>query len=340
LVRKRLAAIASVALLGAVLSGCSSQPSPEDVAKQFVSDLQNGKWDDAQSLVANPNKDVQKPDETALAIFKKDKFEVGQATINGNNASVSVHVTSPDMTQIVRGMLGDAIANALTGGTNDNATFTKDLENRLNSSSVPMTSSDVHLNLVKTDQGWKISSDNMEFMSAAVGHLDQFANLGSNNSTSSSASSSSGNRTSASDPWTYFNNAKWSGNWNGLQMQIEKIVVTDKGPDEDGSGKTSYVGMKFKMTNTTKNTMTAYPDQARLVTSTGEQIDNPDMLASDHIGGEIEGGVTKEGQVVWRLNNGHASDIKWVRIEWDVHTGPETDFSAPTQKMSVTLNLK
>jgi len=56
---------------------------------------------------------------------------------------------------------------------------------------------------------------------------------------------------------------------------------------------TSYVGAKLKMVNTSKDTITIYAHQGRLVASTGEQIDNVDMLASDHIGGEIEGGVTK-----------------------------------------------
>lgn len=63
-----------------------------------------------------------------------------------------------------------------------------------------------------------------------------------------------------------------------------------------------------------ENTIRTWPDQARLVTSTGEQIDMPDMLNSDHIGGESKGGVTKEGDVVWKLKNHNSSDIKWVRM--------------------------
>lgn len=151
--------------------------------------------------------------------------------------------------------------------------------------------------------------------------------------------------TKKDDPWTYFNNATWTGNYNGLKLQIEKVVVTDKGPKTQGGQIVkgqyqSYVGMKFKMINTTNNIFTAYPDQARLVTSTGEQIDNPNMFASDHIGGEIEGGVMKEGNIIWDLKRGHASDIKWVKIEWGVHAGKEEDFNQQTKHFEVKLNLK
>lgn len=63
------------------------------------------------------------------------------------------------------------------------------------------------------------------------------------------------------------------------------------------------------------------------------------MINSDNLGGEIENGVTKEGKIVWQLKNGHASDIKWVKIEWDEHQGPESNLMADTKHESVTLQL-
>jgi ABC-type glycerol-3-phosphate transport system substrate-binding protein len=32
------------------------------------------------------------------------------------------------------------------------------------------------------------------------------------------------------DIWTYYNDAKWSDDYNGLKMEIQKAVVTDKAP--------------------------------------------------------------------------------------------------------------
>lgn len=146
------------------------------------------------------------------------------------------------------------------------------------------------------------------------------------------------------DIWTYYNDAKWIDDFNGLKSEVEKVVVTDKGPKvQDGQivdGQfVSYVGVKFKLTNTTKDKFTAYPDQARLVTSTGEQIEDPDMNGTDHIGGEIDEGVTKEGNIVWKLKKGHATDIQWVKLTWDTHPGGEDKLDS-RKKYEIKIQLK
>lgn len=147
------------------------------------------------------------------------------------------------------------------------------------------------------------------------------------------------------DIWTYYNDAKWSEDFNGLKMEIQKVVASDKGPKIEGgqikeNEFNSYVGVKFKMENTTKGKFTAYPDQAKLVTSTGEQIEIANMFLSDHLGGEIDEGVIKEGNVIWQLKRGHAEDISWVKIEWGAHVGGDTEFDKPRKEFSVKLDLK
>lgn len=144
------------------------------------------------------------------------------------------------------------------------------------------------------------------------------------------------------DIWTYYNDAKWSDNYQGLKLDIEKVVVSDKAPNKE-DGKTfnaSAVGVKFKLENTTDGLFTAYPDQARLVTSTGEQIDMPEMFLSDHIGGEIEKGVIKEGNIIWYLNRGHAEDIKWIKLKWSARSGPQNKLDNPTKDFDIELKLK
>lgn len=159
---------------------------------------------------------------------------------------------------------------------------------------------------------------------------------------STSSNSSASQQTKADDPWTYYNNATWSDDYNGLKMQVEKVVVTDKAPEEADPTKkdASAVGIRFKMENTTQGKFTAYPDQAILVTSTGEQIDMPSMLASDHLGGEIDLGVVKEGNVIWYLKRGHAADIKWIKLKFHVHTGSEDQITNPLKEEEFTINLQ
>lgn len=141
--------------------------------------------------------------------------------------------------------------------------------------------------------------------------------------------------------WTYYENAKWSDDFKGLKSEIIKVVVTDKAPDlEDESKKASAVGVKFKMENTTDGKFTTYPDQAVLVTSTGEQIDMPEMFVSDNIGGEIDKGVIKEGNIIWYLERGEAEKIEWIKMSWYAVEGAEMDSDGERKEYEVELKLK
>ncbi|OMF09541.1 hypothetical protein BK129_01410 [Paenibacillus amylolyticus] len=143
------------------------------------------------------------------------------------------------------------------------------------------------------------------------------------------------------DIWTYYDNATWSDDFNGVKSSIEKVVVTDQAPkDYDESNLTaSAVGIKFKIENTTDKLWTTYPDQAELITSTGEQL-QADLFVSDDLGGEIEEGVIKEGNVIWFLERGHASDVKWVKVKWYVTEGDGFSMDAKREEYSVKLELK
>jgi hypothetical protein len=141
--------------------------------------------------------------------------------------------------------------------------------------------------------------------------------------------------------WTYYNDAKWSDNYEGFKSEILKVVVTDKAPKpDDESAKVSAVGVKFRVENTTQEPFTFYPDQAVLVTSTGEQIDMPDMWVSDDVGGEFDKGVIKEGNIIWYLERGEAEKIEWIKMKWSGHKGPEDNIDAGLKEYEVELKLK
>ncbi|ODB61380.1 hypothetical protein [Paenibacillus polymyxa] len=145
----------------------------------------------------------------------------------------------------------------------------------------------------------------------------------------------------ADDIWTYYNDAKWTDTWNGVKSSIEKVVVTDRAPKDGNTNDltASAVGVKFKVENTTKKLYTTYPDQAELITSTGEQV-QADMVTSDHIGGEIEEGVIKDGNIIWFLKRGHAADIKWIKMKWYVIEGNGMEATQDKKEYSVKLELK
>ena len=146
------------------------------------------------------------------------------------------------------------------------------------------------------------------------------------------------------DIWTYYEDAKWSEDFNGLKLDIQKVVLTDKAPtSDDENAKASAVGVKFRIENTSDHMFTTYPDQAVLVTSTGEQIDMPDMWISDDVGGDIHEGVIKEGNVIWYLERGQAEAVEWIKLEWnatDTALEDASDYENAYKTFSVKLDLK
>ncbi|KXG10681.1 hypothetical protein AT864_01272 [Anoxybacillus sp. P3H1B] len=152
-----------------------------------------------------------------------------------------------------------------------------------------------------------------------------------------------GTKEKKEDIWTYYENATWSDDFKGLKTTIQKVVASDKAPGLDEEGNeitTSAVGVKFQIENTTEGKFTTYPDQAVLVTSTGEQIETPDMFVSDHLGGEIDKGVIKEGDVIWYLKRGNAEKIQWIKLKWSAHVGGEDNFEGETKEYEIELKLK
>jgi hypothetical protein len=169
------------------------------------------------------------------------------------------------------------------------------------------------------------------------------AKVGENASKESTNEDKQQNEKKKEDIWTYYENATWSDNFKGLKTTIQKVVVSDKAPGYDEEGNeitTSAVGVKFQIENTTDGKFTTYPDQAVLVTSTGEQIDMPDMLVSDQLGGEIDKGVIKEGDVIWYLQRGNAEKIEWIKLKWSAHVGGEDELDGEMKEYEVELKLK
>ncbi|RSL32770.1 hypothetical protein D7Z54_13570 [Salibacterium salarium] len=83
-----------------------------------------------------------------------------------------------------------------------------------------------------------------------------------------------------------------------------------------------YIQIDITVENTSEDTVTFYADQATITTDTGEQIDGPDMLMSDHLGGEFIGEVEKTGTLIYPLEQSAAEEVSTVRI---LVNGPSDD---------------
>ncbi|WP_214884568.1 MULTISPECIES: DUF4352 domain-containing protein [unclassified Exiguobacterium] len=91
-------------------------------------------------------------------------------------------------------------------------------------------------------------------------------------------------------------------------FQINKVqtmrlqVASDFRSVFDDKKEVTLVSFSVVAENTSDDTVTFYPDQARLVTNTGEQIDAA-FLLSDDVGGEFLGKVRKEGGVHFQVES-------------------------------------
>ncbi|WP_214820642.1 MULTISPECIES: DUF4352 domain-containing protein [unclassified Exiguobacterium] len=109
-------------------------------------------------------------------------------------------------------------------------------------------------------------------------------------------------------------------------FQINKVqtmrlqVASDFRSVFDDKKEVTLVSFSVVAENTSDETVTFYPDQARLVTNTGEQVDAA-FLLSDDVGGEFLGKVRKEGGVHFQVESMPA-ELTEVRF---VVEGPYND---------------
>lgn len=190
---KRLWAIIVMTWMLPMLAGCSIGQSPKEVANNFLTAVQKADFDQASTWVESKDttSELQKakdPDGEKLAkvMLGKMTFELGKEEQNGDKATVEAKITSLDMGRIVAGAMKDIMAMAFaTAFSNDPEKDKKTQEiakqyfmNAINDPNAPKTTTDVKINLVKTQDGWKVARDNKELMSALIGNADKiFSNM-------------------------------------------------------------------------------------------------------------------------------------------------------------------
>lgn len=83
------------------------------------------------------------------------------------------------------------------------------------------------------------------------------------------------------------------------KVQTSRLIVAEAYRDSfDGQEEVTIVAMNMIVENTVDETMSFHPNQATLVTNTGEQVSS-DLWFSDDVGGEFLGKVKKEGNVLF-----------------------------------------
>lgn len=105
-----------------------------------------------------------------------------------------------------------------------------------------------------------------------------------------------------------------------MSLEIEGLAVLDVTPNEDakelffdGKEKVRTIVVNMKVENKSEDDITFNPNQAILVTDTGEQIES-DMFLMGDAGGDFLGKVKKEDQTWWILKDADADISKITMI--------------------------
>lgn len=135
--------------------------------------------------------------------------------------------------------------------------------------------------------------------------------------------------------------SEWSEDWNGLVSKVTKVVlveITDVEKEEKMLDSNFLTQVYFEVNNTSDKDFNTYPDQATLVIS-GQQVE-ADMFGSDHIGGEIMAGVTKQGMVTFQIPNPiKVSEIHDIRLKWSSDYNTDNYEEDSHKDFDVSLNL-
>ena len=145
-----------------------------------------------------------------------------------------------------------------------------------------------------------------------------------------------------------------SVNESGVVQTIKSVSVFDNMKDavksygqselvigDENKDKTTVV-VNFEIKNNNDFMISTYPAQAKIITNTGEQVE-ADLFASESFDGDIYGGVTKEGHVLFSLPKTKADELKSFKIVWNTSHDNGTsdnyddDFYKENQ-LDITLN--
>ncbi|RBP89408.1 hypothetical protein DFO70_11155 [Cytobacillus firmus] len=103
-----------------------------------------------------------------------------------------------------------------------------------------------------------------------------------------------------------------------FELTIKKVKafsgeLSETGKELIPEANGDMVIITMSVENTSDETLSFYPDQSTITTSTGEQLES-EVFFSDDVGGDFIGQVKKEGTVRFLLKSTKAEDIEWVRI--------------------------
>lgn len=182
MIQKLFLKIISIMLVMAALVGCSSAPPPSKVVENFFKALQENNYQEIGKYIEGDTDKIGKfnnEDEEKLtkAITSKLKYEIVSTENKGNEATVKVKVTAPDLLKItsktISELMGIAFATAFSDDSQqlDMEKLTQQyFLNSVSDPNAPMVTTEVDIKLVKKDNAWYIQA-NDDLLNAITGNM-------------------------------------------------------------------------------------------------------------------------------------------------------------------------
>ena len=187
---KKVISLMLALVLALSLTACGGKTGPEGVVGQFCKGLQELDekaiaqcFENGDDLELSELEDVDSDDAVAQKImdFMKScagrlKYQVGEATVDGDTATVPVEFTYVNagslMTEILTEYISQAWSLALSGADDEKlaAAFEEVFDEKTTGADFPTLTATLTIPCVQTSDGWKISSsaDNSEDLSAQL----------------------------------------------------------------------------------------------------------------------------------------------------------------------------
>jgi hypothetical protein len=175
--RKLSCLIVSVSLLFLLAACSSSTLTPTKVVTSCLDCLKKGDYQGMALYMVNLEglSDIVNPEQAEIMdrMFSKLTYKNTSESVNGDNARVTIDITSVDFKTITASVLSEMIAIALSGNDSDDlAELTENMFlEKLSAPDAPMVTMTTTVNLVKVDSDWKISDDNDDFGNALIGGM-------------------------------------------------------------------------------------------------------------------------------------------------------------------------
>lgn len=182
MIQKLFLKIISIMLVMATLVGCSSTPPPSKVVENFFKALQENNYQEIGKYIEGDTDKIGKfnnEDEEKLtkAITSKLKYEIVSTENKGNEATVKVKVTAPDLLKItsktISELMGIAFATAFSDDSQqlDMEKLTQQyFLNSVSDPNAPMVTTEVDIKLIKKDNAWYIQA-NDDLLNAITGNM-------------------------------------------------------------------------------------------------------------------------------------------------------------------------